>query len=57
LETAQKRYLAGECRQRILLVEDEMEKIMGKLSPMDLLRGLETNYNRYSENSGACPVL
>lgn len=46
LETAQKRYLAGECEQRILLVEDETGKIMGKLSPFDLLRGLETNYNR-----------
>ena len=46
LETAQRRYLAGESEQRILLVEDENGKIIAKLSPMDLLRGLETNYNR-----------
>ena len=46
LETAQKKYLSGESGQRILLVEDEEGKIKGKLSPMDLLRGLETNYDR-----------
>lgn len=46
LETAQKNYLSGESGQRILLVEDRDGKIMGKLSPIDLLRGLETNYTR-----------
>jgi len=46
LEAAQKKYLSGESEQRILLVEDEKGKIIGKLSPIDLLRGLETNYNR-----------
>ena len=46
LEAAQKSYLSGESKQRILLVENEEGKIMGKLSPMDLLRGLETNYSR-----------
>ena len=46
LENAQKKYLSGESKQRILLVEDEEGKVMGKLSPIDLLRGLETNYNR-----------
>jgi len=46
LESAQEKYLAGEAEQRILLVEDAEGKIMGKLSPIDLLRGLETNYNR-----------
>jgi predicted transcriptional regulator len=46
LETAQKKYLSGESEQRILLIEDEEGKIVGKLSPMDLLRGLETNYSR-----------
>jgi len=46
LESAQKKYLSGESEQRILLVEDEEGKVMGKLSPIDLLRGLETNYNR-----------
>jgi hypothetical protein len=46
LETAQEKYLSGAFEQRILLVEDGEGKIIGKLSPMDLLRGLETNYNR-----------
>jgi len=45
LENAQKKYLSGESEQRILLVEDEKGKIIGKLSPIDLFRGLETNYN------------
>lgn len=46
LEIAQKKYLSGESEQRILLVEDENRKVIGKLSPFDLLRGLETNYSR-----------
>lgn len=46
LETAQKRYLSGDSEQRILLVEDDRGKIIGKLSPIDLLRGLERNYGR-----------
>lgn len=46
LETAQEKYLAGISEQRILLVENEAGKIMGKISPVDLLRGLETNYNK-----------
>lgn len=46
LEDAQKKYLSGESGQRILLVEDEAGEVMGKLSPIDLLGGLETNYQR-----------
>jgi Mg2+/Co2+ transporter CorC len=46
LKTAQDKYLSGKSEQRILLVENEARKIMGKLSPIDLMRGLETNYNR-----------
>ena len=46
LETAQQKYMAGEAEQRILLVEDDERRIIGKLSPIDLLRGLETNYGR-----------
>lgn len=46
LETAQEKFLSGESEQRILLVEDETGKVMGKLSPIDLLGGLETNYQR-----------
>ncbi|MBB5347429.1 CBS domain-containing protein [Desulfoprunum benzoelyticum] len=46
LEAAQQKYMTGEARQRILLVEDDDHRIIGKLSPIDLLRGLETNYSR-----------
>jgi len=46
LESAQKKYLSGESEQRILLVKDDKGKVTGKLSPIDLLRGLETNYLR-----------
>jgi len=46
LERVQKRYLSGESAQRILLVKNEAGKITGKLSPIDLFRGLETNYDR-----------
>lgn len=46
LETAQEKYLSGESGQRILLVQNENGAIIGKLSPIDLFRGLETNYSR-----------
>jgi len=46
LESAQQKYLSGEAPQRILLVEDDKGNVIGKLSPIDLLRGLETNYAR-----------
>lgn len=46
LEEAQRSYLAGESKQRILLVTDPTGRIIGKISPIDLLRGLETNYQR-----------
>lgn len=46
LEKAQNQFLSGASSQRILLVENEGGEIIGKLSPIDLLRGLETNYTR-----------
>ncbi|MGD9730627.1 MAG: CBS domain-containing protein [Desulfamplus sp.] len=46
LESANEKYLSGESEQRILLVENEKGKVIGKLSPIDLFRGLETNYSR-----------
>jgi Mg2+/Co2+ transporter CorC len=46
LERAQETFLAGKSEQRILLVENEEGKVIGKLSPIDLLRGLERNYGR-----------
>lgn len=44
LEDAQKKYLAGENTQRIMLVEDTNGNVFGKLSPIDMIRGLE-NYD------------
>ena len=46
LERAQEQYLSGKSEQRILLVENEQGKIIAKISPIDLIRGLETNYSR-----------
>ncbi len=46
LEVAQEKYLSGKSAQRILLVEDDQGIVIGKISPIDLLRGLETNYDR-----------
>lgn len=44
LEKAQKDFLAGRSKYRTLLVEDEKGTIVGKLSPMDLIQGLEPKY-------------
>jgi CBS domain-containing protein len=44
LEKAQEKYLSEENKQRILLVEDKNGKIVGKISPIDMIRGLEPKY-------------
>jgi hypothetical protein len=46
LETAQEKFLSGKSGQRILLVENDQGKIIGKISPIDMFRGLEANYNQ-----------
>lgn len=46
LESAQEAFLAGKAEQRILLVENAKGEIVGKISPIDLVRGLENNYTR-----------
>ena len=45
LDRAQEEYMAGKREQRILLVCDSDNKIVGKLSPLDVVRGLEPNYD------------
>lgn len=45
LEDAQEKYLSGESEQRILLVEDENGKVIAKISPIDLIRGLEPKFD------------
>lgn len=46
LDKAQEEFVAGRAKQRILLVEDEQGRIVGKLSPMDVMQGLEPGYVR-----------
>lgn len=49
LEKARQKNLKGEKKGKILLVTDENDKIIGKLSPIDLIRGLEPNYNQLDD--------
>jgi len=44
LEQAQEDFAAGKREQRILLVHDKDHKIVGKLSPLDVIRGLEPDF-------------
>jgi len=46
LEKAQEEFRSGKTKQRILLVEDQGKTIVGKLSPMDVVRGLEPKYDK-----------
>jgi len=46
LEKAQQEFSSGKAPQRILLVYDEAGRIVGKLSPMDVVQGLEPNYDK-----------
>jgi predicted transcriptional regulator len=46
LEDAQKKYLEGKNRQRILLVEDDNGRVVGKISPIDMIRGLEPKFTQ-----------
>lgn len=46
LEEAQKNFQAGKAKQRILLVENQDGVIVGKISPMDVVRGLEPRYDK-----------
>lgn len=43
LEDAQKKFDAGKVPEVILLVKNEKDQIVGKLSPMDVVMGLEPN--------------
>jgi CBS domain-containing protein len=44
LEEVQDAFLSEKSEQRILLVENEEGHVIGKISPIDLFRGLERNY-------------
>lgn len=45
LETADQVFKLGKVPERILLVYDGRSKIVGKISPMDVVKGLEPNYS------------
>lgn len=46
LEKAQEEFASGQSSQRIVLVHDAEGKIVGKISPMDVVQGLEPNYDK-----------
>lgn len=46
LDKAQEEFMAGKREQRILLVRDQDNRIVGKLTPIDVIRGLEPNYGK-----------
>jgi hypothetical protein len=46
LQKADEAFQSGTARQRILLVEDGAGRIIGKVTPMDVVRGLEPKYDR-----------
>lgn len=49
LEKARQEFGSGKAPQRILLVYDKAGRIVGKLSPMDVVKGLEPNYDRIDD--------
>ncbi len=51
LEKAQEDFLAGRRETKILLVYDQDKKVVGKLSPIDVVRGLEPNYEKLIDES------
>jgi hypothetical protein len=52
LEKAQQAFTSGKAPQRILLIYDEAGRIVGKLSPMDVVQGLEPSYDRIDSLKG-----
>jgi len=56
LERAQEEYMSGKREQRILLVTDSENKVVGKLSPLDVVRGLEPNYEKLVDQQSSVYV-
>lgn len=52
LDKARDEFLAGKAKQCALLVEDSQGKVIGKVSPMDVLQGLEPGYLNVIDSSG-----
>jgi hypothetical protein len=51
MDAAQEAFLAGKAKQRILLVEDAAGLVTGKITPMDVLRGLEPKYDKIEDQN------
>ena len=45
LENVDEQFKTGKTPERILLVHDQNEKVIGKVSPMDIVAGLEPKYD------------
>jgi predicted transcriptional regulator len=45
LENVDEQFKSGRTPERILLVQDKDQKIIGKISPMDIVQGLEPKYD------------
>lgn len=56
LERANEEFLSGKREQRILLVTDSENKVVGKLSPLDVIRGLEPNYEKLVDEQSSVYV-
>jgi hypothetical protein len=56
LERAQDEYVSGKREQRILLVTDSENKVVGKLSPIDVVRGLEPDYEKLVDEQSSAYV-
>ncbi|EPR33119.1 CBS domain containing protein [Alkalidesulfovibrio alkalitolerans DSM 16529] len=57
LERAQEEYLSGKKEQRILLIQDDEGRIVGKLSPIDVVRGLEPDYDKLVDEQASSRVV
>lgn len=49
LENVEREFKMGNTPERILLVHDVEGKILGKLSPMDIVQGLESKYDDFDQ--------
>lgn len=56
LDRAQEEFASGKREQRILLVTDSDNKVVGKLSPIDVVRGLEPNYDKLVDEQASAYV-
>lgn len=56
LEKAQEEFAAGKREQRILLVVDQANRVAGKLTPIDVVRGLEPNYGKLVDTHASAYV-